>query len=428
MQRLRGRLFQNILALYGAQAGRKIIPLLSIPYLARTLGPGGWGTVAVATALGDLFVIVIEFGFNLSATREIARNRDSPGRCGEVMGGVLGAQALLATMGIVVLTTVAQWIPALRHDPRLLAAGLAYAVANGMAPIWFFQGLERMRTSSALEVSGKLASLAALFVFVHRPGDAWKALLVAAVPALVASTAGLTLALRAIPCAMPSPRLIREALRMGWPMFLFRSSESLYGVGNAFLLGLFAPARFVGYFSPAEKISKAAFGLLNPIREAIYPRLSHLAARRHSDAAYLAKISAGVMIAGGVVLGGGVMIFAPFLVKLLLGTQFGPVITVLRIMAPLPLLLSITYAIGLQWLLPLGRDRVVNRIILSAAVLNVTLSVLLAPRFQHIGMAVAVVTSEAFVSLAMVLAVVKISPFWISKVAAPVVEAVEGRA
>ena len=421
MKRFRGRLFQNILALYGAQAGRKIIPLLSIPYLARTLGPAGWGTVAFVTALGDFIVILIEFGFNLSATREIARHRDSPGRCGEVMAGVLGAQGLLAMLGVVVLMTAAQWIPALRHDPRLVTGGLVYAVATGIAPIWFFQGLEWMRISSALEVSGKLASLGALFIFVHRPDDAWKALLVAAIPPIFTSAAGFVLAMRAIPCALPTPRLVGEAMRMGWPMFLFRSSESLYGVGNAFLLGLFAPAQFVGYFSPAEKISKAAFGLLNPIREAIYPRLSHLASGRRSDAAYLAKISAAVMIAGGVVLGGTVMIFAPLLVKLLLGGEFAPVITVLRIMAAIPVLLSITYSIGLQWLLPLGRDHVVNRIIISAAVVNVTLSVLLAPRFLHVGMAIAVVTSEAFVSAAMVLAVVKISPFWIAKPA-------EGRA
>src|SRR5579884_1637111 len=354
LQRFRGRLFQNIVALYGAQAGRKIIPLLSIPYLARTLGPAGWGLVAFVTALGDFLVILIEFGFNLSATREIARHRDSPAKCGEVMAGVLGAQGLLAALAMVFALAAAQCVPTLRSDPRLLSAGLAYALAYGFAPIWFFQGLEWMRTCAALEISGKLAALAALFVFVHRPEDAWKAMLVGAIPAVVTTVVGLFLALRTIPCRLPAPALVRDALHMGWPMFLFRSTESLYGVGNAFLLGLFAPARFVGYFAPAEKISKAAFGLLNPIREAIYPRLSNLAERHKSDAAYLAKVSAAVMIAGGVLLGGAVMVLAPLLVKLLLGSEFAPVITVLRMMAVLPVLLSVTYSVGLQWLLPLG--------------------------------------------------------------------------
>ncbi len=64
---------QNVLALYGVQAGRKLIPLVSIPYLARVLGPTGWGTVAFITAMAELLVICIEFGFNISATREVAR-------------------------------------------------------------------------------------------------------------------------------------------------------------------------------------------------------------------------------------------------------------------------------------------------------------------------------------------------------------------
>src|SRR4051812_12381512 len=87
---------QNVVALYGVQAGRKLIPLISIPYLARVLGPSGWGTVAFAMAMAEFLVIIVEFGFNISATREVARNRDNPDVCGSVMAGVLGAQVLLA--------------------------------------------------------------------------------------------------------------------------------------------------------------------------------------------------------------------------------------------------------------------------------------------------------------------------------------------
>ena len=415
IKHFKSRLFQNVMALYGAQAGRKIIPLLSIPWLTRALGPSGWGMVAFVMAMGDLIVILIEFGFNLSATREIARHRDSPARCSEVMSGVVGAQLLLATFGMLLFAGVAQFLPSLRNDPRLVASGMAYALANGFMPLWFFQGLERMRTSASLELSGKITALFAVFAFVHHPDDGWKALLAGSIPPAVITLVGFVLALRAIPFERPCARTVREAMRMGWPMFLFRSSESLYGVANSFLLGLFAPARFVGYFSPAEKISKAAFGLLNPIREAVYPRLSHLAARRHADAAYLAKISAAVMIGGGVLLAGGVIVFAPLLVKLLMGSAFAPTVTALRILAVLPALLAVTYAVGLQWLLPLGQDHVVNRIIIGAGILNITLSCLLAPRFLHVGMAVAVVCSEAFVSMAMVVAVMRISPFWGAK-------------
>ena len=397
---------QNVIALYGVQAGRKLIPLVSIPYLARVLGPAGWGTVAFVTALAEFIVILVEFGFNISATREVARNRDCPETCGKVMAGVVGAQMLLAAAGVILALAISPWIPLIAGKPLLLGAGLFYAVAQGFAPHWFFQGLERMRLSAALEISGKLAALGALFVFVHGPADGWKVLALGGLAPGLTTVVGFWLAYRNLPVFLPTWKLVRPAVVMGWPMFLFRSAESLYGVGNAFILGLFSTPEIVGYFAAAEKIAKAAFGLLNPIREAIFPRLSHLAATGGEEAAApLARMSATIMIVGGAVLGAGLYICAPLGTRLLLGGAFTPAVTVLRILSLLPVLLAVTYAVGFQWLLPFGKDGVINRIIICAGLINVALSFLLAPPYGHIGMAWAVVAAEAFVAVAMVIAV-----------------------
>jgi len=404
---------QNVLALYGVQAGRKLIPLISIPYLARVLGPAGWGTVAFIAAMAELLVICIEFGFNISATREVARNRHNPAACGKVMAGVLGAQAGLAAAGIALVLLASRFLPVVSKRPELLAAGLVYAVAQGFAPLWFFQGLEQMRLSAALELSGKLAALSGLFLFVHGPADDWKVLVLTAVAPALTTTVGLALAYRTIPIELPSVKLVRTAFAMGTPMFVFRSAESLYGVGNVFLLGLFTTPEVVGYFAAAEKIAKAAFGLLNPVREAIFPRLSHLAVRGGEEAAGpLARLGAAVMISGGAVLGVGLYLFAPLATRLLLGGEFAPAVDALRILAVLPFLLSITYSVGFQWLLPFGKDAVINQIILAAGLLNVALSFLLARPFLHIGMAWAVVASEAFVAISMVTVVSRTQSNW----------------
>ncbi len=398
-------------ALYGVQFSRKLLPLIGIPYLARTLGPAGWGTVAFVGALAELIVLLIEFGFNLSATREIARERDSKSACSEIMAGVLGAQIALALLGVAIALAISNWIPLLHEHPRLLATGLFYAVAQGLLPLWFFQGLERMRIAAALEITGKLLGLAGIFLLVHTPADAWKVLALTGLAPALSSAVGIWLAYRVIPFRAPSVRLVREALQKGWPMFMFRGGESLYGAGNAFILGLFAPAPLVGYFASAEKISKAAFGLLNPIREALYPRLSHLAIHAPDRGARLARMGAAVMGAGGLLIGAIAYFFAPQLIGILMGQAFEPAVQVLRILAVVPFLLSFTYSIGLQWLLPLGRDAAVNRIIFGAGALNVGLAFLLAPRFAHLGMAWAVVTSEAFVCVCMVTVVIRSTTF-----------------
>lgn len=395
-------LVQNAAALYGAQIGRKLLPLLIIPYLAHTLGPTGWGLVAFAQSLGEFVVLGIEFGFALSATRAIARNRESAAACGSIATGVIGAQLLLATVGLSLAIFVAQWIPTLRDHPKLLAAALFYAVAQGMTPMWLFQGLERMRLAVTLEISGRLLGLALLFLFVHSPEDSWKALLIQGVAPAVGTVAGFAILSSALPWSRPRWSTTRDALVEGWPMFVFRSGESLYGVGNAFLLGLFATQAEVGYFASAEKISKAAFGLLNPIREALYPRLSSMVQASKQSAARLARIGIIVMVAGGFVLGVVLFTAAPLLISMLMGQAFAPAVDVLRILSVLPILLSVTYSVGLQWLLPLGRDSAVNHIIIAAGCLNLVLAAGLAPSLRHIGMALAIVSAEAFVAIAMV--------------------------
>src|SRR5262249_107653 len=163
----------------------------------------------------------------------------------------------------------------LRANPRLVAAGLFYALSQGLMPLWFFQGLERMRLGAILEVSGRTAGLASVFLFVRSPEDTWITLFTQGIAPAITSAARWIVAFRAIRFRFPAWCLVRGSLHRGWRLFVYRGAESLYGVGNAFLLGLFAAPAEVGYFASAEKISRAIYGLLNPIRDALYPRLSH---------------------------------------------------------------------------------------------------------------------------------------------------------
>jgi PST family polysaccharide transporter len=409
---LQNDLVHNSTALYGVQLCRKIFPLVTMPYLLRVLGPSVWGSVAFVSSLGEFIVLVIEFGFNLSATREIAHSRHVPQKCSRIMAGVLGAQTLLAAASVTAAWLASRYIPLLRNNPYLLWAGVLYGVFQGLNPLWFFQGLERLRLAASLEIAGKILGVFGIFLFVRSSSDAWKTLVFQGVPPMLSSLVGLILAYRLFPFTAPTFSLVKAAMISGWRLFVFRGGESLYGAGNAFILGLFAPISSVGYFAIAEKISKAIFGLLNPIREALYPRISRLAVTAAADAARLVRIGAAVMISGGVLLGIMLYIAAPRLIHITTGSDLRPAVTVLRIFALLPPLLSVTYSIGLQWLLPLGEDAKVNRIFLTAGALNLVTALLVAPVYQHIGMAVSVLFSETYACIAMVLAVVNRAPLW----------------
>ena len=394
-------LVQNVIALYGVHFANYLFPLITVPYLARVLGPKGWGLVAFAQAFGQYLALVVEYGFNLSATRQVARSRDSVEQRAELIAGILGAKAFLASLALGLVLVVSHRVPSFREHPKVLWAGVFWALAMAFNLMWYFQGLERMRLVATLDVGAKALSLVGILLWVRNPEDGWKMLALMGMTSLLSTLAALTLAYREVPVRLPSWVRVWEALRLGWTMFLFRSAVSLYTVGNAFILGLFASPQIVGYYAGAEKISKAFLGLLGPISQALYSRLSHLVQHSRAEAARLVRVGMGVMGLGGMLMGLTVFTLAPILVRILLGEGYEPAVPVVRVLSLLPLLIALSNVLGIQWMLPLGLDRLFNAIILGAGLVNLTLAVLLAPRFAHLGMAWAVVVSETFVILAM---------------------------
>ena len=406
---LPGLVVENVAAMYAVQIGRKVVPLASIPYLARVLGPAGWGEVAFVTSLADVIVVIIEFGFTLSATRSIARNRDDALARGRIATGVLCAQAMLAVAAVCVALIGSRFVPMLRDHPALLASGLVYAVVQGFVPLWYFQGMERLRMVAALEIGAKAAALAALFFFVKGPQDIWRAVALQVLSPAVIVCVGLRLAFSTSVVCRPERALVNAVMKEGWDMFTFRSAESLYGVANAFVLGLFAPSAIVGYYAAAEKISKATAGLVNPFREALYPRISNLMHHDRSEGLRLARIGTWLMAGAGLLLSVLLFLFAGHLIAMLMGGRFEPAVLVLRILSPLPLLLALAFASGQLWLFPLRHDRAVLRVVWRAAAVNLCLSLLLAPVWNQVGMASAVLISELFVAANLLWCVIRIA-------------------
>ena len=87
---------QNTLSLYVVQFANMFLPLLLIPYLARVLLPESFGLYVFFYSLSVWIYAFIEYGFNLSATREISRERDNKQRVAEIAANVIGGQVILA--------------------------------------------------------------------------------------------------------------------------------------------------------------------------------------------------------------------------------------------------------------------------------------------------------------------------------------------
>jgi PST family polysaccharide transporter len=408
----KSKIAHNAASLYLVQACRKLLPLFTLPYLARVLGPSGWGDVAFTQSMGEFIAIFIEFGFVLSATRDLAQNRSSKEASGRIAVGTFGAQAVLATLGVVIALAVSTQVPLLSSHPKLLSAGIIYGVAQGMSPIWLYQGLERMALAASLELSSKVAALGAILLFVHSPSDEWKVLAFQSLAPVVTVLVGFWMAHRLFALYLPSLDMVWHALRTGWPMFLLRSGVATYSTANVLILALFAPASVVGYYASAEKLAKAITGLLMPIRDAFYPRLSHLATHSAAENQRLTRISALIEVGCGLVLSVATFAGAHLIVGIVFGKTFEAAVPLLQILALHPFIISLSDAIGFQSLLPAGKEALVTTAIVAGGLANLAFAFVLAPRFLGKGMAVSVIVAELAVCAVLVSIVARTTAFF----------------
>jgi len=395
----RASLIANFSALAGGHALGLIVPLLTVPYLARVLRPEGWAPVLVAQALAAWLSLLLDYGFDLSATRAIAQARGGLRDIGGIVWRVQYAKLSLVPLAVVLMLIAYVFIPTLHEARRLMLFTCAFGIVRGLNPLWFFQGLEQMRGAVFTDVAGKVLAALSVFVFVHERSDAWKVLALQALFATL-SCGWLTLRLlRLVPATPWSLASAMTELRQSWPLFVFRASSTLYMQANTIILSVFSSPLAVAAYGGAERIVRAAINLLEPVTRLLLPRISYLTTSNPSAAAKLIQRCLLILGVGSALAGAAISLGAPLLVRLLLGDGYDAAVPVLRWLALLLPIITIATVLGTFWALPYKRDKLVLGATIAAGITNLSLAALLVPRMEALGMASAVVSAEAVVGV-----------------------------
>jgi PST family polysaccharide transporter len=396
---------KNAIALYWIEIASFIIPFITVPYLSRVLGPEKWGMLIFAQSFAFWFSMVIDYGFQLSASREIAKNREDRNVNAGIVAGVHGAKAIFIIFSGIFIFFMFFLIEKFQQNSLFLIGAWLLSISQGLDPIWFFQGVEKLKKLSMIYVLGRMISVVSIIFLVHNPNDAYKVLFIQAF--FLALSYGLCIYLLYKEVDFRFPKLIDiiNAVKIGWSMFLFRASVSLYTASNSFILGLFVPSVYVSYFGSAERISKVPLRMMGPITDSLYPRINYLMSYNPQKAKTIAQISLIVFAIVGLVVGGFTFFFSPFIVDILLGPGYESAVPVLKILSALIPLIAISNVLGKQWMLPNNLDSNFNKIIICAGLINILFALMLAPAWKAKGMAMAVVISECFVTVSMLLTV-----------------------
>lgn len=400
--RLPGRVFLgNLVALYGIQFASLLLPLVTLPYLTRVLRPEAWGQLGAIQSLGNVFVLFIEYGFLLSATRAVAQQRAHPERLARIVSGVLGAKLLLLAALLVIAGLVFVSVGVVRATPRLYWAGVAFAVAQGFSPLWYYQGIERLRGAAIIDVAARALGVLSIFVFVREPAHAPRVLALQAVFYALSVLLNTARLYRDVPFRKPAWADAVASLKDGWTLFLVRGAVTLYTTANAFVLRLFVPAASVANYVNADRLTSAGKGVLVPFSQLLFPRIANVIQSDREQARRLVKGSMFVMVGLGLTGALFAFLLAPFVVRLLFGPGYAASVALLRILVLTLPVIAVSNVLGVQWMLPLGLDRAFNTIITVAGGLNIMFAVVLARFYGATGMAWSVLLSESFVTLAM---------------------------
>jgi len=266
----------NFFSLTSLKVLTYILPLITFPYLIRVLGIEKFGLIMFAQATMYYFEIVVDFGFNLSATREVALNAKKPNKLNEIISAVFSIKFMLLLFSFLVLIVVVNLFDRFLQDFLLYYYSFLKVIALAFFPVWFFQGIEKMKYITLIDIISKSIFTVLIFVFVQSESDYILVPLISGVGYIIGTIFSLIYLFRRFKKSfiICSFSVLKKYFNDSSMFFLSRVSVSLYTTSNAFFLGLVTSNIMVGYYAVAEKLYMVIRQLYQPIVQVIYPYIS----------------------------------------------------------------------------------------------------------------------------------------------------------
>lgn len=403
------RLFENILSLLFLQGTNYLLPLITMPYLVRVLGPEYYGLIAFSAALTAYFILISDYGFNLSATSQISINRDSPDKINEIFSAVISVKIILMILSFMIMLIIILIFEKFNEHYLLYLVNFGMVIGQVLLPVWLFQGLEQMKYIAYLNLGAKLFFTICVFIFVHEQDDYLLVPLLTSIGFIVVGVISLLVIKKNydVKFTLQKKSTIKAQFILGWHVFLSKISISFYTNTITFVLGLTSNNTTVGYYAAADKLIQAAKSIYSPVAQAIYPMIGKKLLNSRSDGLQLIqKIKLGVFPIMAVI-SMMIFLFSDSIVLLLFGEEFSQSIIFVKIMSILPLVIALSNLYGVQTLLNLGYKKTFSNVLLLAATLGVALSFVLIPTYKGLGSAITVVIVEVSVTLTMFILVKK---------------------
>ncbi len=285
-------LLRNSIYLLLMQVVNYLVPLVTLPYLTRCLGFYNYGVLNVAINIILYIILVVDFGFNLSATREISKYKNNNIKITKIYSDVIFSKITLFITSVIFVSFFIEFMPTYKAISGLVYIMIPQVISSVLFPIWLYQGLEKIGYAALLNVIGKIVTIPLLMIFVKSHNDVNNAAIIISWSTLI------PLLIYFCRSQLPDIKLdfsrlrykyIKSSIISSSTIFLGSIAVSAYTLSTPLILGFVSDFTQVGYFVAADKIRGAFIGGFLIIGQALYPRANILYAENKNEYIYFIK-------------------------------------------------------------------------------------------------------------------------------------------
>ncbi|MFC3862721.1 oligosaccharide flippase family protein [Deinococcus antarcticus] len=402
----------DIIILNGVEIFSMVLPLLLLPILARSLGAAEYGKYVLVQAAATLSSLIIEYGFNLSGTRLLIKS-ESQSEIQKIASDIFGAKLMLSIvlLMITVIFHLFGLAPSLDHFLTII---LLTSLASGWLPMWYFQGTSRLPKYGVIDMSFRFLTVVAMFIFVRHPKDLYLALYINAFGILISSLVNNLIVLKEVGSMKLNVRNSLSALLAARGMAIYRAISYSSGSINTLILGALTSTHAVASYAGADKLATGARFFITPFNQVFFGRVT---ANRNSlkAAAREFKISLIVLLLTSLPIIAFGSLISQDIVRIFLGNDFGGTERLLKYFLMTTPLYVISATLGLQWMIPMGHDRVYNTLLISSNIIGISTMHVFIQKMGLSGVVASLATGQILfiVSAFIYLAYKKINPILI---------------
>lgn len=269
-------LLENFVSLSAIQLIGMVLPLITLPYVLRVMGFEKYGIIVFATALVAYFQSLTDFSFKITAVRDVAIFKDSQNKLNLIYSKVITIKTIFLLLSLLLIGSIVYLYPPFYEYRLIYGLCMLSLVGHTLFPEWFFQGIEKMRYITYLNIGIKVFFTLCVFVFIKAEEDFWIYPLLQSAGLIGAGLIGQLMLIYKYKLKfiwLPK-RIIKNAITSNFPIFVNQFLPTLYNNTSLFLLGLFSVPVIVGIYNSILIVVNLAVALLEIVSRVFFPFLN----------------------------------------------------------------------------------------------------------------------------------------------------------